>query len=88
MNAERRKIITAIEAKLAEIEAQLDELVDEAAGVRDAEEEAFENLPESLQQRDGAEMGKDETYTMAEAIEAARDSIVEAREACNNAKGA
>jgi t-SNARE complex subunit (syntaxin) len=74
MNKERRKAIEKISDKLTDLQAELEEL-------REAEEEAYDNLPESLQ--DG-EKGD----AMQEAIEHLEDAdsyIEEAKDALNDA---
>ena len=76
MNEQRRK-------RLSKIKEKLNGLLDEVAEIKDDEQNAFDNLPESIQ---GSERGErmseiidslDEVY---DSIEAAADNISEAIE--------
>lgn len=54
MNAERRKTLATLQLRLnREVQPVLSELTDGVQSVLDAEQEAFDNLPESLQEGEG-----------------------------------
>lgn len=55
MNNTRRKTIKGIITKLEELESLKAEIQEELQGVLDEEQEAFDNLPESLQDSDRGE---------------------------------
>ena len=74
MNKDRRK-------RLAEIEGKLEELKDQLEEIRAEEEEAFDNLPESIQ--DG-EKGQN-IDANREALEQAVDSLDESLDAIRQA---
>ena len=74
MNKDRRK-------RLAEIEGKLEELKDQLEAIRAEEEEAFDNLPESIQ--DG-EKGQN-IDANREALEQAVDSLDESLNAIRQA---
>lgn len=74
MNKERR-------TRLAAIAQQIAGLIEEAEALRDQEQDAFDNMPEGLQQSERGE-------TMEQAIEAiatAIDGLEQAREAVDEA---
>lgn len=62
MNANRRTRISAIITRLYEVEDILRDINDEITSVREDEEEALDNLPESLQESERGE-------AMREAVE-------------------
>lgn len=67
MNAKRRERISAVIQKLGEIK-------DEIETLRDEEQEAFESMPESLQQSDRGQSSE--------------SSVDALNQACNNLEGA
>lgn len=73
MNAERRNQLDKIHSKLLEAIQELEE-------VMEAEEEARDNMPESLQGGERYEASEEASYAMEEArdeIESAADKILE-----------
>lgn len=58
MNNARRKEITAIRARLEAVQAEFESIRDELESIKDAESEAFENMPESLQQSERGELAQ------------------------------
>ena len=70
MNADRRKTLTAIEAQITNLRDRLDELMNE-------EQDAFDNMPESL--ADG-ERGQ----AMEEAIQAMEEALSSLEDACSS----
>lgn len=55
MNALRRKQITEVINRISYIEELVGEVIEMANEIRDAEEEAYDNLPESLQESERGE---------------------------------
>ena len=73
MNKQRRKSLEDIHARLMDIQEEL-------AAIRDEEQEAYDNIPDSLKEAEKASAMSDAIYTMEEAdssIESAMDSINE-----------
>lgn len=58
MNNARRKEITAIRARLEAVQAEFESIRDELESIKEAESEAFENMPESLQQSERGELAQ------------------------------
>jgi chromosome segregation ATPase len=52
MNNERRKEIAALRTRLEAVQSEFESIRDELESVKDSEREAFDNMPESLQQGD------------------------------------
>jgi DNA repair exonuclease SbcCD ATPase subunit len=50
MNNQRRKALAKISLRLQELQGLIDTLTEDTETERDAEQEAFDNLPESLQE--------------------------------------
>lgn len=76
MNAERRK-------RLEAVIGLLEQAKDTLSGVREEEQSAYDNLPESLQNGDQGEkmqVAVDECETAETSIEEAIDSITTAKE--------
>jgi Rps23 Pro-64 3,4-dihydroxylase Tpa1-like proline 4-hydroxylase len=78
MNKERRKAIAVAFAELEKLQAQWDDIKESLSIVRDEEREAFDNMPESLQQ---GERGQ-----QSEAAADALDSAVEMMESADIAE--
>ena len=76
MNKPRRKRIDAILQKL-------EELSEELCIIKEEEEEAFENLPESLQETERGESMQDAINNMDEAISNISDATEYLRDACS-----
>lgn len=64
----RRRIQDAVERYLERLEELRDDLVNELTEIRDEEEEAYENMPESMQYGEKGDQ-------MTECIEALEDAI-------------
>jgi len=73
MNAERRKIIEEIKAKLSQIHADLE-------SPKEDEQSAFDNMPESLQQGERGTQIEENVQYMDEAL----DNIQSAIDALDN----
>ncbi|WP_286755491.1 hypothetical protein [Roseivirga sp. UBA838] len=73
MNRIRRK-------ELAEICAALTELAERLQVVRDEEEEAFDNMPESMQYTDRGERMQENVSTIDESISEIEDKVSELQE--------
>ena len=87
MNAARRKIITALQAEISAIIDQISNLRDDIEEVLTEEQEAFDSLPESLQNSDRGQA----SYDAIGQIEAALDyldntGMSEAHDALDEAK--
>lgn len=76
MNKDRRKHLSEIQSKLAELRDMIDTVLEE-------EQEAFDNLPESLQESERGEA----MQAAIEAMESAMDSCDEAEESLEEAQG-
>ena len=68
MNKARRKAIEKISEQLEELQAELQEL-------RDAEEEAYDNLPESLQEGEKGDAMQEAIDNMESADSSIQDAI-------------
>lgn len=64
MNAKRRKAIEAVITRLEELDSMREEIREQLAAVRDEEQEALENMPESLQESDRGQQMEDYIDTM------------------------
>lgn len=64
MNKIRRKELAAIIKKLEELDALREEIREQLAAVRDEEQEALENMPESLQESEKGEQMQEYIDTM------------------------
>lgn len=70
MNKERRKEIEQATQLLGDISEKVAELIAQIEGIRDAEQEAFDALPESFQEGDRGQ-------TMQEAIDSLENALSE-----------
>jgi hypothetical protein len=68
MNNERRKAIAAVVKQLEEF-PDLDELQSDLQTIRDDEQEAFDNMPESLQQGERGQASEAAINALQEAID-------------------
>lgn len=66
MNKARRKDLAQVVRMLEELDALREEIRERLASVQEEEEEAFDNLPESLQESERGEQMKEYIYTMEE----------------------
>lgn len=76
MNKQRRKEIRAIAS-------QLEVLMERIEAIKDEEEEAFENLPESIQYSERGEQMEEYTMSLDQAvsdIDLVRDTLLEVAE--------
>lgn len=64
MNAKRRKALAAIITRLEELDSMREEIREQLAAVRDEEQEALENMPESLQESDRGQQMQEYIDTM------------------------
>jgi len=64
MNKARRKELANIVAKLEELDALREQIREQLAAVRDDEQEAFDNMPESLQESERGEQMQEYIDTM------------------------
>ena len=69
MNKARRKELAQIVAKLEELEALHLEIKEELEAVRDEEQEALDNLPESLQESERGEQMQEYIDAMESALD-------------------
>jgi hypothetical protein len=74
MNRQRRKTIEAVKKR---IEDTLADAITDLESVKDEEEEALENLPESLQDSDQAETMREAVSALENAISALEDLDIE-----------
>lgn len=100
MNAARRKEINEAHARLVALNDQLqtlkseaEELVGTLETIRDAEQEYFDNMPESLQQGDKGQSAEQAIQYLEEAIDAVTtlqdlDDLDEAADSLDNATNA
>ena len=56
MNAARRKAIKTIALQLDQLKEEIETCMAEVEGVKDEEQDAFDNLPESLQETERGEV--------------------------------
>lgn len=70
MNNERRKDIARAKSRLEEIQIQIDELIGDIENIRDAEQGAFDAMPESFQEGDRGQ-------TIQEAIDGLENALSE-----------
>lgn len=68
MNNARRKSLSALARRIQELQGQIESIVSELETLRDEEQDAHDNLPESLQE---GEKGQ----AMQEAIERMEDAL-------------
>ena len=73
MNKARRASLKLVLSKIETLTAYIEEIKEDLQGVLDEEEEAYENLPESIQ---GSERGE-QMQEYIEALEEAIDSLDE-----------
>lgn len=73
MNANRRKQIGKCFKRLEEIEGMIGEVLEMIADVKDEEEEAYDNLPESLQESGRGQAMYDAIDALDSAYEALED---------------
>lgn len=81
MNAARRKRIERMMSQLGEIRAALEEHIAEAESIRDEESDAYDNLPESLQNGERGE----QMQNAISAIESIADTLQEMADAIDTA---
>lgn len=80
MNNQRRKALQAILTDLDRLAGELSVIFDSVQAVRDEEQEAFDNLPESLQEGERGYFMQDaidalDEVTFEDAFDEARDAI-------------
>ena len=68
MNKDRRKAISALVEDIAKIAGQVDDFRSGVESVRDDEQEAFDNLPESLQEGDRGQVSQEAIDALEEAL--------------------
>lgn len=68
MNAQRRKALAALIDRIEELGAARDTLRDELETIRDEEQDAFDNMPEGLQQGDKGQAMEEAIGIIEEAI--------------------
>lgn len=73
MNKDRRKRIAEIHAKMTELRDMLEEILEE-------EQEAFDNMPESLQSSERGENMETVIYNLEEALETFASACEEVEE--------
>lgn len=81
MNRERRKAIAELVVQLRDLLDQLEPLKDAAENLRDEEQEAFDALPEGLQQSERGQVSE----SAAENLGYVAESLIEADAALNSA---
>lgn len=69
MNKTRRKSLKGILGRMDELTAIIEEVKEDLQGVLDEEEEAMENLPESLQEGERGQQMQEYINTLAEVID-------------------
>jgi len=84
MNKQRRKQIADVLAKIPFIWSDLDDLKSEIEAIRDEEQEAFDNMPASLQMSEKGEMAQECIDHLESALSAAEDAV----NACDEAQSA
>lgn len=88
MNNERRTALRLLDRKIIELSTDIADIRDELEILKDAEQEAYDNLPESLQagsKGDAAQAALDELQQAFDALDAAGYSLDEASGSINNA---
>lgn len=89
MNAERRKRIDAVIESINKIKEQFVDLRCEISDIKDGEEEAMNNLPESMQDGDRGQAMQDSIDAIDEAYSAIMDdSIIDLDEAVSRLEAA
>lgn len=89
MNAERRKRIDAVIESINKIKDQLVDIRCEISDIKDGEEEAMNNLPESMQDGDRGQAMQDAIDAIDEAYSAIMDdSIIDLDEAVSRLEAA
>lgn len=70
MNAERRKQIAAVKSLIDDIRGKVEKALQEVNTIRDAEQEAFDALPESFQNGEKGDKAQAALDALQEAIDA------------------
>lgn len=83
MNKERRNELTAIMASIERIRMEVEEVQGLLQGVADAEQEAFDNLPEGLQQAEKGQRTEEIASNLAETAYTLENIVSELEEANN-----
>jgi len=81
MNNERRKVLNLISGKIETMKEELESLRDLLDAVKDEEQEAFDNLPEGLQQADRGQAMEAAVEKLQEVYDAADDACERLQEA-------
>lgn len=68
MNATRRKEIAKLIVKVYDLQDAIDDLVSDIQSVLDEEQEAYDNLPESIQESCKGEVMQNAIYSLEEAL--------------------
>jgi hypothetical protein len=68
MNAKRRKTLKTIATRLEHLDALRAEIVAELENILDEEQDAFDNMPESIQNSERGDQMQEYIYTLGDAI--------------------
>jgi F0F1-type ATP synthase membrane subunit b/b' len=88
MNKNRRDRLSKLADLISEFAGKLEDAVSEAESLRDEEQEAFDAMPESLQQTDRGQASEAAISAIEElvsSLETARDSLQEGVDHANTA---
>lgn len=73
MNKQRRKDIDSIIERLHEIKSTFEDVLTDVEGVRDEEQESYDNMPEGLQQTERGEIAQEAIDKLDEVYSALED---------------
>lgn len=73
MNRQRRAALKAILPQLEELKTMIETVTDDLGAIRDEEQEAFDNMPESLQDADRGQTMQEYIDTMEGVLDALAD---------------
>lgn len=88
MNKNRRDRLSKLADLLTDLAGKLEDAVSEAESLRDEEQDAFDAIPESLQQSDRGQTSESAIAAIEElvsSLETARDSLQEGADHANTA---
>ena len=88
MNNERRKVIAEIIKMAEEMAGRLSDIASQIESLKDEEKEAFDNMPESLQQSERGQVSEAAIASLEDAHEEANSAFEATESICSNLDGA
>ena len=77
MNKDRRKRLEALSGRLEDVRTELQDIIDEIDAIKEEEQEAYDNLPESLQESERGCTMQENIDSLDYAIDIDFDTVID-----------